>query len=97
MVAETEFNVTQVFNVRNSQLSLRDSVIDSETNTVTIILSCRRYSELGSWLSIGKILFICLAIVYLLNTFNEKISQLITEPIEKILDDVKNGSKYESA
>jgi cobalamin-dependent methionine synthase I len=93
MVSEVSVNVEQILQARNNTLTLNIKEGDAEKNTVTIILSCNKFNIIDSWFSIGKILFICLIIVYLLNTFNTSITQLITEPIERMLEEVKQNGK----
>jgi hypothetical protein len=58
-----------------------------------VVISYSDYNAIDSWFSIGKILFICFTIIYLLQSFNTNISELIVTPIEKMLEIIINPDK----
>lgn len=48
---------------------------------VTVIVDYHEFNKIDSIFSIVKIVFICLIIMYLLNSFNDHTSELIIDPI----------------
>lgn len=88
-LSEASFDVAEVLKVR-PYLTFDQDFILSENSTalfdsITVVLSYKKFNEIDSWFSIGKIVFICLTIIYLLQSFNTNISELIVSPIEKML------------
>jgi hypothetical protein len=92
IISEVNINIQQIQSIHNIPLTLNPNTNNSKTS-ISIIVSCRNFNVVDSWFSLTTILFICAMIVYLLFTFNNSITSLITEPIEKMLEDVKlNGN-----
>jgi hypothetical protein len=84
-VSETDIDVLQILKIRPN-LTLDSDFIISQNSTsimdaITIIVSYESYNQLDSWFSIAKIIFICLTILYLLQSFNTNIQELIVTPI----------------
>jgi L-asparagine transporter-like permease len=50
-------------------------------NSISVVLSFKNYNRIDSWFSIFKIIVICIIIIYLLQAFNNNISNLIVSPI----------------
>ena len=63
---------------------------NSNDNFITVIINYREFNKIDSIFSIVKIIFICLIIMYLLNSFNDHTSELIINPIEKMVEDIRS-------
>lgn len=82
-ISEYEVNIGKIIKVRP------DIVTNENEASITIIINYYNFNKLDSIFSIIKIIFICLIIMYLLNSFNEHTNELIIEPIEKMVEQIK--------
>ena len=90
-ISESEVDVEEIL-ARRPSLSR-----NGNDNFITVIVDYREFNKLDSIFSMVKIIFICLIIMYLLSSFNEHTSELIINPIEKMVEEIRSKGEADNA
>ena len=88
-------DTSQILQLR-PDLSLRSDEWGS-TGVLSAVINVQSYNRKDAYFSMARTIFICIILIVLLHYFSEDINELIVEPIEKMMNEVREMAQNPEA